>query len=130
MDIISITTLTSLSIPVGPLEVILVNNNGPHYTFFIGVLGRTLGCVVQYYYGYLIPSKKKLFKIPSRFPAILAFKASPAPGVICNMSLGYSQVSLWYFVVSCILVNMFYSFIFCYGSYINLHLFKKNIYDF
>lgn len=123
----SITCLTSLSLPVGPLEVLLVTNKGPHWTFIAGIIGRTLGCIVQYYYGYLIPTKRKLFSIPSNLPAILAFKASPAPGIICNMSLGYSNVSLLYFIISCILVNSFYSFIFCYGSYMNLQMFKKCI---
>lgn len=125
MDIISIACLTSLSLPVGPFEVLLVTNKGPHWTFAVGVIGRTLGCVVQYYYGYLIPTKRKLFCIPSNLPAVMAFKASPAPGFVCNMSLGYSKVSVSYFVISCILVNSLYSFLFCYGSYINLQIFKK-----
>ena len=120
MDIASISGLTALSLPVGPLEVLLVTNNGPHYTFLIGTLGRTLGCIIQYYYGFYIPTKRQLFTIPSDFKAILLFKASPAPGLVCNMSLGYSKVSLWKFASACFIINAIYSFIFCYGSLVHL----------
>ena len=99
-------------IPIVPVEATMCYTG---WSPFVTAPIKTVACMIPFYAARFFKSCFTMTPPPHlEKPAVaFAFKASPIPLAIANISFGLSKCPLWLFLLVTAPVNMFYSLVYC-----------------